>query len=98
MINFGGGSNYSPGCSSVPGDEPIFCAVCLESDANCVCPECPTCGEYGNPECYGLDWVYMDGPIFGRKFHGMATTDQQRATVAKITKEMAEEFFNRFKG
>lgn len=28
------------------------CAVCALPANDCVCPECPTCGEIGNPECY----------------------------------------------
>jgi hypothetical protein len=28
------------------------CEVCGTDPANCNCPECPTCGEWGNPDCY----------------------------------------------
>lgn len=45
------GWSYPPGCNSVPGDEPSFCDVCGMVD-NCCCPECPVCGEQGNPACY----------------------------------------------
>lgn len=44
------GWSYPPGCTGPP-DEPILCEVCgLEDD--CICPECPVCGEQGNPACY----------------------------------------------
>ena len=34
-----------------PGDFP--CDVCgLFPDDDCVCPECPVCGAYGDPACY----------------------------------------------
>jgi hypothetical protein len=31
-------------------EEP--CQVCGQWEDDCVCPECPTCGEFGNPACY----------------------------------------------
>ena len=52
------GWSYPPGCNSVPGDEPDPpCAICrkvIDSPVDpCTCPECPGCGEIGNPDCYG---------------------------------------------
>ncbi|KKL05410.1 hypothetical protein LCGC14_2606330 [marine sediment metagenome] len=32
-------------------EEPL-CKVCLEPTANCICPECPQCGDRGIPKCY----------------------------------------------
>jgi hypothetical protein len=32
-------------------DRP-FCECCDEPLDGCTCPECPRCGEYGNPGCY----------------------------------------------
>lgn len=48
------GWSYPPGCDRVPGDEPSFCEVCGGNvdNGNCICPECPQCGETGNPLCY----------------------------------------------
>jgi len=49
-------------CSSIPGydqwktaapdwdEEP--CSCCGKAIDDCICPECPVCEEYGNPECY----------------------------------------------
>lgn len=31
-------------------DDPP-CALCGLDPATCICPECPTCGEVGNPLC-----------------------------------------------
>lgn len=28
------------------------CEVCGVDPADCECPECPSCGEQGNPVCY----------------------------------------------
>lgn len=47
------GSDYPPGCHSVPGDEPCICEVCGRDPDDCECPECPVCGEVGRLECYG---------------------------------------------
>lgn len=32
-------------------DDPL-CKVCFAPASGCVCPECPTCGDFGNPDCY----------------------------------------------
>lgn len=32
--------------------EEAPCDVCGQWEDECVCPECPVCGEYGNPKCY----------------------------------------------
>ena len=47
------GWSYPPGCSGPP-DEPAICEVCNgDVDADrCICPECPVCGNYGDPDCY----------------------------------------------
>ena len=31
------------------------CAVCKCGVEDCICPECPTCHEAGNPKCYAPD-------------------------------------------
>lgn len=46
------GSDYPPGCHSVPGDEEFPCEVCGNMADVCICPECTVCGEQGNPNCY----------------------------------------------
>ena len=33
------------------GDEGP-CQCCGHDPADCICPECPICGEQGNPDCY----------------------------------------------
>jgi hypothetical protein len=69
-----------------PPERP--CEVCGIEAGNCICPECPVCGEAGNPECYeahGL--VRTPEQIAGRKMY-----DEQRAKdVAADSKwEMAQ--------
>lgn len=53
-----------------PSEGP--CQVCGHSVDDCICPECPHCGEHGNPYCY-------DG-------HGLVRTQAQidgyNATIA----------------
>lgn len=46
------GFNMPPGCFRTPADEPSNCIICFCPDDSCICPECPTCGEFGNPTCY----------------------------------------------
>lgn len=81
------GWSYPPGCHSVPGDEPTWCAVCGGADIDpkrarpergyyaCICPECPECGEVGNPDCYK---PVADGG------HGLVISEAQKAQGAAV--------------
>lgn len=58
---FSSGFNLPPGCGTLPGEEDGPCAVCNgnidgngENFGDCVCVECPVCGDVGNPSCYYL--------------------------------------------
>lgn len=74
------GSDYPPGCHSVPGDYDQGCPVCWGFDIDpkkardgkraCICPECPECGEQGNPDCYKSK---EEGG------HGLVLNDAQKA-------------------
>lgn len=33
-------------------DNENACEVCGKCAEDCICPECPVCGEQGNPACY----------------------------------------------
>ena|SRR6267154_4781490 len=50
------GWNLQPGCTTQDIDRAAGaydrCEVCGEAVDDCICPECPKCGEYGNPKCY----------------------------------------------
>lgn len=38
--------------STTPFDEFMPCGICHKSpESDCECPECPVCGEAGNPGC-----------------------------------------------
>lgn len=54
MTNFGW--SYPPGAANDPNapwnQEEGPCEICGEDIDNCICPECPICSEYGNPDCY----------------------------------------------
>jgi hypothetical protein len=49
------GWNLPPGVTYAMIDD-IFddqpCDVCGQYTGVCVCPECPICGSYGDPNCY----------------------------------------------
>lgn len=76
------GWSLSPGCSTLPGEEPIPpCEVCGRDpegsdESACICPECPACQEFGNPKCYDN--------------HGLVRTQEQIESLAKFEKEMAD--------
>jgi len=47
------GWSYPPDCSGPPDDEPEPpCEVCGKPVMKCQCPECPKCGNWGDPKCY----------------------------------------------
>ena len=58
------GWSLPPGCGTLPGEEEYPCEVCggnpenpdepgkVSETGGCICPECPVCGEFGNPDCY----------------------------------------------
>lgn len=65
------GFNLPPGCSvnDIPGNGPFFCEVCAaHTDTDCVCPECPECGAFGDPACY--------------EKHGLTRSDLQKERLA----------------
>lgn len=35
-------------------DEEEICEFCSEITWLCDCPECPVCGDFGNPDCSDL--------------------------------------------
>lgn len=57
-----------------PPEEP--CLVCEQIENNCVCPECPECGTFGDTYCYDN--------------HGLIRTDRQIDLLAKAEKEWEE--------
>lgn len=60
------GWSYPPGAEHDPNapynqkDPP--CEVCNRDTDRCVCPECPTCGEVGNPACWNDD-AHLGGEV-----------------------------------
>ncbi len=71
------GWSYPPGCSGTPYDEDYPCDICGNFPENCICPECPVCGEYGNPKCY--------------EEHGLTLTAEQIDNQAIRLRELEEE-------
>lgn len=69
------GWSLPPGCSTLPGEEPdLPCEVCGLSPDNCICPECPACGEIGRALCY----------VPAPEGCDMVRTPEQIATRAKL--------------
>lgn len=77
-------SDYPPGCHSVPDYEPAMCEVCggdhglgcPDEPGSCICPDCPKCGQFGDPNCY--------------RNHGLVITWAQ-ANQLKTMEEMRED-------
>jgi hypothetical protein len=56
-------------------DEP--CAVCAIGVEDCLCPECPMCGEQGNPKCYYSVVDTTDFPLAKKIGHGLMLSKEQ---------------------
>lgn len=81
------GWSLPPGVSMRDIDpDPGPCQVCgRDPSGDCLCPECPTCGVFGDPECYekhGL--VRTPEQIESRKLY-----DEQRAHDAQVEPDFA---------
>ena len=75
-------------------EEP--CEVCGKFADECICPECPICGEVGRPECYGKipdSLGHGLAPIeCGDDFpHGLELTPEQIAGRRQLDDFLAEE-------
>ena len=75
------GWSYPPGAANDPNapynqDDPP-CAVCGNFEAECICPECSTCGGIGDPNCYD--------------HHGLVRNTEQIVSLAAAEKRWAEE-------
>ena len=70
------GWDYPPGCSGPP-DYDVPCDICGEEVDDCICPECPVCGSYGDPDCYIN--------------HGMRRTEEQKFSLECNEREWEEE-------
>ena len=55
------------------------CKVCLEPTANCICPECPQCGDKGMPKCY------KEHPL---KLNALQLINRTEAKITKTEEEL----------
>jgi len=71
------GWHYPPGCSGPPDIYDMPCALCLESEDRCCCPECPECQAVGDYNCY--------------ENHGMRLSLKQHQTMQRVRAELKAE-------
>jgi hypothetical protein len=82
------GWSYPPGAANDPNapynqtDQP--CEVCGKFPDNCICPECPNCGAYGDPHCYDN--------------HGLVRTEAQTCSYAEYEEQQRQEqeYYDRY--
>lgn len=81
------GFNLPPGVSVRDIDalfEEPFCEVCCKDESDCICPECPVCGVYGDENCYSR--------------HGLLHTQAQIDSVSRWERarmgEIEEEYLD----
>lgn len=71
------GWSYPPGCNGTPYDENHPCDVCGNIEDDCICPECPVCGDFGNSACY-IE-------------HGMKRSDEQKFSLVVNERQWEQE-------
>lgn len=60
------------------GEPPdSYCETCGCEVTDCICPECPVCGEFGDPKCY--------------EDHGLVETEGQ--IQSRIRNEPDDDFY-----
>jgi hypothetical protein len=69
------------------GDEDP-CECCGHDTTDCICPECPVCGEQGNPACYALGLNPKD---HGLKFNKEQLIGQAKMRIASLQEEIQYE-------
>ena len=74
-----------------PPDDERPCDVCGLWPHQCICPECPHCGDTGNPSCYvdtedqefiDGQWVTVDRKEPNHGFFGLVRTEAQKNSRA----------------
>lgn len=82
---FGYGSNYPPGAAGDPNapwnqvEGP--CDVCGKNVDDCICPECPVCGEIGRVNCY---------EDFSETNHGLKMNQEQKVSLDDFNRQEEE--------
>src|SRR5215467_3097744 len=74
------GWSLPPGCTHQMIEDQFAdcpCDVCGQFPDDCVCPECPVCGDPGNPGCY--------------EQHGLVRSFAQVALRAEAERQWEEE-------
>lgn len=79
------GWDLPPGCTlqhiedAMGGEGP--CECCGHDTTDCICPECPKCGEQGNPKCYESS---IQGKSYNRGGHDLEYNREQRIGQSKM--------------
>jgi hypothetical protein len=66
-------------------DQP--CGVCAMDPADCCCPECPKCGEQGNPACYTINGDARHSLTLNKE----QALSRQRAVIAVAKQRVVDE-------
>jgi hypothetical protein len=81
------GRDLPPGCTlkhiedAYGGEGP--CECCGNDPADCICPECPICGEQGHPDCY-IPVGETPMGMHPSRAHGMEYNREQRIGQCKM--------------
>lgn len=87
------GWDLPPGCAhrhieEAFGDEGP-CECCGHDTTDCICPECPTCGETGNTRCYHNAVLHKD--CHGLRYNRGQLIGQAGMRIADLRYQIHEE-------
>jgi hypothetical protein len=87
------GWDLPPGCTHQHIEDALGvdvpCECCGHHVDDCICPECPTCGETGNPKCYKT--TDIDHGINAMEYSLQQQIGQQELRVAAAKEQLQEE-------
>jgi hypothetical protein len=85
------GWDLPPGCTQRHIDEACGsdapCECCGHDPNDCICPECPTCKQIGDPACYKDGW-HGDNVL---KYSKQQLIGQTKQRISDMEVRLAEE-------
>ena len=86
-------STFSDRYYEPPAEAEEPCRICHYMEGDCTCPECPGCGEVGNPACINVHFPWGQFPHFRFELSTKEKKEVQKALDAEANweAEVAEE-------
>jgi hypothetical protein len=74
----------------LPGERITYCNICFKNSDDCICPECPKCGEFGDPACYAVRGKRNRGKRHGLKLNKAQLVARQEILLRRLGQKIHE--------